>query len=286
MPRHSLGTLAIAASLFAAVSTLALAQAAPETPQPSPKAKLEQRIGITDFSLEYSSPGVKGRTIWGELVPYDQLWRTGANMATKLTASRDFTIGGKPVPAGSYSIFTIPGKSRWTVIVNSDWDQGGTDGYDQKKDIARFEVTPDARAESRERMTFLFSDTTDAGSNLDLEWEKLRLRLPIGVDTQSQVLASIDRAVGDAWRPHFLAARYLHDSGGDLNQALGYINTSIAIKPGWSNHWVKAQVLGKLGKSAEAIAAAEQAQKLGVGDEVYEGFYKANIAKAIAGWKK
>ena len=275
----------------AALLTLALgagavyAQSAPETPQPSPKARADQRVGITDFSIEYSSPGVKGRAIWGALVPFDSLWRTGANMATKLTASRDFTFGGKAVPAGSYSIFTIPGKSSWTVILNSNWEQSGTDEHDDKLDVARITVTPETLSSSRERLTFLYADTTDASTNLDLEWEKLRVRVPITVDTKAQVMKGIDSSIADAWRPHFMAARYLLDSNGDMNQALAYINTSIGIQPGWWNNWIKAQVLAKLGKKSEAIASAQQSQTLGKGNETY-AFFSDQIAKSIADWKK
>ena len=264
----------------------AFAQSAMETPAASPKAKAEQRVGITDFSIEYSSPAVKGRTIWGDLVPLDTLWRTGANMATKLTASRDFSLGGKLVPAGSYSLFTIPGKASWTVILNSKAELSGTTGYDEKNDVARITVTPQALAPPRERMTFIFSDATDGGVNLDLEWEKMRVRIPITVDTKAQVAASIDKTLGDAWRPHWQAARYLLDSGGDLDKAHSYINTSIAIEPNWWNHWVKASILGKQGKKAEAVAAAEQSQKLGPGNNIYDQFFKEDIAQAIADWKK
>jgi hypothetical protein len=281
---RTLPVLAAALALSLA-GNAALAQTALETPAPSPKAKVEQRVGITDFAVEYSSPGTKGRQIWGGLVPYDALWRTGANMATKLTVSNDFVVGGKTVPAGSYSIFTIPGKSTWTVILNTVFEQGGTDEYDQSKDAVRLTVTPESLASPRERMTFLFSNTTDNSSDLDLEWDKLRVRIPITVDTKAQVMKGIDESLSQAWRPHFLAARYLLDSGGDLNQALAYINTSVSIKPGWWNNWIKAQVLAKQGKKPEAIAAAEQSQTLGRGDEVYK-FFSEQIAKSLTEWKK
>lgn len=264
----------------------ARAQSALETPQPSPRAKVEQRVGVTDFAVEYSSPSVKGRTIWGELVPYDKLWRTGANAATKLTASRDFSVGGKVVPAGSYSLFTIPGKSSWTVVLNSKADLSGTNGYDEQNDVARLTVTPATLPAPRERMTFIFSDTTDAGVNLDLEWEKLRVRIPLQVDTKAFVQAGIEKALGEAWRPHFLAARYLLDSDGNLDQALEYANTSISIKPGWWNNWVKARILAKQGRTAEAVAAGEQAQQLGKGDNIYEQFFREDIAETVSGWKK
>lgn len=276
------GSVYAVVALFSA--SLAMAQAAPELPQPSVKAKVEQRVGVTDFAVDYSSPGVKGREIWGALVPYDQLWRSGANAATKLTASRDFSFGGVAVPAGSYSLFTIPTKSTWTVILNKN-ATAATRDYDEKLDVARVTVKPDS-SPARERLTYLFSDTTDDSTRLDLEWEKLRVSVPIKVDTRAQAQANIDKALDDAWRPHFASARWLLDSGGDLKQALAYIDTSIAIKPTWWNNWVRAQILAKQGQNAEAVTAAEQAQALGKGDQIFEGFFKADVAKAIAAWKK
>ncbi len=261
------------------------AQAAPELPQPSPHARVEQRVGLTDFAVDYSSPGVKGRKIWGGLVPYDQLWRTGANASTTFKASRDFTFGGTVVPAGTYSVFTIPGKKTWTVILNSNLKVAVTQGYDQKDDVARVSVEPQS-APSRERLAFEFSDTTDDSTRLDLDWEKLRVSVPITVGTTAQARTNIDKALDDAWRPHFASARWLLDNNGDLTQALGYIDTSIAIKPTWWNNWVKAQILAKQGHTTEAVAAAEQAQTLGSGDPVFENFFKGDVAKAIAEWKK
>ncbi len=270
-----------AATLF--LATTAVAQSL-ETPAPSPRAKVEQRVGLTDFSIEYSSPGVKGRKVWGELVPYDKLWRTGANAATKLTASRDFTIGDKAVKAGTYSLHTIPGKKTWTVVLNSNAD-ANPGNYDEKLDVARVTVKPGALPIARERLTFVFSDTTDESTILDLEWEKVRVRTLLSVETGKQVAAAIEKATDGAWRPHHDAADYLLDTGGDLNRAMGFADKSIAIKPTWWNHWLKAQILGKQGKKAEATAAAREAQNLGKGDQAYEGFFKPQIEKALAGWK-
>ncbi len=179
-----------------------------ELPRPSPAARVDQRVGLTDFQLEYSSPGVKSRPIWGALVPYGKMWRTGANAATRLTVSRDFQLGNKKVKAGTYSLFTIPGKTSWTVVLNSD-KGASTDEYKQAKDVARIVVKPATMAEPRERLTFLFSGTTDDAASLDLEWERMRVRIPIKVDTKTQVMAGIDRAVDNAWATHADAAEYL-----------------------------------------------------------------------------
>lgn len=265
--------------------TASAQQAAPELPAPSPKARVEQRVGLTDFVIDYSSPGVKGRKIWGELVPFDRPWRTGANAATKLTASRDFTFAGKPVPAGSYALYTIPGKTTWVVALNAGTDAWGNDGFDAKKDVLRVTVTPQA-IKGRERLTFLFSDTTDDGVRLDMEWEKLRVSVPITVATKTQVLAAIDKAVDDAWRPHFASARYLLENGGDLTKALALVDQSIAIKPTWWNHWVRAQILAKQNRNPDAVATAEKALQLGAGDRVFESFFKEEVTKTLASWKK
>jgi hypothetical protein len=277
---------ALALAALALVPSAALAQAGPELPALSPRAKAEQRVGVTDFSIEYSSPGVKGRQIWGGLVPHDELWRAGANAATKLTASRDFTFGGTAVPAGSYAYYAIPGPSSWTVILNTNANAAGTAGYDEAKDVARVTVTPQPLTEPRERLAYHFDDATDDSVSLDLEWEKLRVRVPITVDTKAHVAASIDKALADAWRPHFASARYLLDSGGDLGEALRLIDTSIGIKPTWWNNWIRAQVLAKQGKKPDAVKAARRAAELGPGDSVYDGFFKGTIAESIAAWQK
>ncbi len=270
---------------LAAAQLAAAQQAAPELPQPSPKARIEQRVGLTEFAIDYSSPGVKARKIWGELVPFDRPWRTGANAATKLTAGRDFTFGGKPVPAGSYALYTIPGKTTWQVALNSSTEAWGNDGFDSKKDVARVTVTPQP-IKGRERLTFVFSETSDEGARIDLEWEKVRVTVPITVATKQQVMANIDKAVDEAWRPHFTSARYLLDNGGDLTKALGYIDQSIAIKPTWWNNWVRAQILAKQNRAQDAVATGEKALQLGTGDRVFESFFKEEVAKSIAAWKK
>jgi hypothetical protein len=268
------------------LSLPSMAYAQLDLPAPSPKARAEQRVGLTDFSIDYSSPGVKGRKIWGDLVPLDKPWRTGANAATKLTASKDFMLGDKAVKAGSYALYTVPGKTSWTVILNSSSENWGTNGYDQTKNVATIQVKPQTMPASRERMTFIFSNTTDGSTQLDMEWEKIRLPIPISVDTKAQVATNIDNALTGLWRTHFAAARYQLDSNGDLDKAMTWIDQSIAIKPHWWNNWVRAQILAKKGKSADAVAAATKAQELGKGDNTYENFFKTEIEKSIGDWQK
>lgn len=279
-PRSALALAALLAIPFSA--SIASAQAF-DTPQPSPRARIEQRVGVTDFSLEYSSPGVKGRKIWGALVPYDKIWRAGANASTKLTASRDFSFGGTAVKAGTYSVFMIPTlRAGWTVILNGDPAVNAND-HDPKKDVARIKVAAQAIA-PRERLLYFFNDTKDDRTQLELEWERVRIRVPITVDTRAHVIAAIEKATGEAWRPHGAAASYYFGAN-DPDRALPLIDKSIAIESNWRNEWLRAQILGKKGRKAEATAAANRALTLGKGDKIFEQFFRADVTKAIAGWK-
>ena len=282
-------------SRLAAVTVLAAAVALPaapaaaqsiELPQASPKARVEQQVGVTSFAVDYSSPAVNGRTIWGELVPYGEVWRAGANAATNLTASREFTFGGTKVPAGTYALFTIPGKETWTVVLNSNPKTWGSYGYDAKQDVARIEVRAEQLAASRERLAYVFSETTNEATRLDIEWEKVRVSVPVGVDTKAHVASNIEQGTSEAWRPHFESARWLLEQNGDLKIALGYADTSIAVKPTWWNHWIKAQILAKSGKTGAAVKFAKEAKKLGKGDRVHDSFYVKTIDASLAKWQK
>lgn len=272
--------------LIAAVAMLpgtGWAQGAIELPAPSLKARVEQRVGITDVSVDYSSPGVKGRKIWGQVVPYDKVWRAGANAPTKLTVSRDFAFGGTAVPAGSYSVYVTPGKTTWAVALNTDLEST-QDTHDAKNDVARVTVTSAALPAVRERLIYLFSDTQDDRTNLDLEWERVRIRVPITIDTKAVVTAGIEKAIAAAWQPHNTAANY-YFSAGDLTRALALVDKSIAIESTWRNEWLRAQIQGKKANKAEAAASANRALALGKGDANFEQNVQPNIVKALAGWK-
>lgn len=275
--------LAVFLTLLGAPLSPSAASAQPvELPALSPKARAEQRVGVTDFAIEYSSPAVKKRKVWVDVVPPGKVWRAGANQSTKLTASKDFKFGSVAVKAGTYSVFMIPNRGQWTVHLNADLG-AGQNNHDAKKDVAKVAVRPVA-IPLRERLLFLFNNTTDTRTSLELEWERVRIAVPITVDTKAHVDATIDRINADAWRPHFAAANYLHDAG-DLARALALVEKSIAIQSTWRNEWLRAQIFKKQGKRAEAIAGAKRAQSLGANDPIYEQFFKADIAKAVTGWK-
>jgi hypothetical protein len=257
-----------------------------ELPRPSPFAKVTQDVGLTTITVDYSSPGVKGRKIWGGLVPYDKLWRTGANRATKITFSRDVTFAGKPVPAGTYALFTIPTKGDWTVILSKKADQAGTgQEYKQEEDLMRAQVKAKP-APPRERLAFLFSDFTDDKASLDLEWEKLRVSFPIVVATEKQALANIASTLDGTWRTYASAARYMLETKKDYDTGLKYIDQSLALKEDWFNLFIKAQLLAAKGSYKEAVPLAEKAQALGKQGPPGSFFIEADVAKSLGEWKK
>lgn len=255
-----------------------------ELPAASPAAKVTQRIGLTDVTVEYSSPGVKGRKIFGTVVPLNQVWRTGANGATTVTFSQPVKIGGKDVPAGTYGLLSIPGLSNWTLIVSKNTSVTSPGAYQESEDVVRVQAKPQ-RIPARERLTFLFSDFDDAGGKLDLEWEKVRVSLPIEVATAAQVKQNVEQSLGQAWRPFANAARYNLGTKGDLNQALTWADQSISLQENWFNVWTKAEILNALGKKDEALAQAQKAKELGSKNP--QGFFfAADVEKALTSWKK
>ena len=252
-------------------------------PAASPAAKVVQDVGLTTISVEYSSPAVKGRKIWGELVPWDKPWRTGADASTKITFSRDVTFGGKPVPAGTYAIVTLPTQKGWTMVLSKElglW-QGKT--YDPKDDVLRVPATT-AAVPHRERLAFLFSNTTDSETSLDMEWEKLRVSVPIKVDTAAHAQANIKTELDNAWRAPSRAARYELDTTKNYDAALKYAEISISLKPTWYNNWTKAEALAKKGNYAEARKFAQVAWDMGE-KEGPGFFFKDAVAKALKEWK-
>lgn len=260
---------------------LSMANAQLQLPQPSPKASVMQQVGLTDITIDYSSPAVKGRNIWGELVPFEKVWRAGANAATKITFSKDVTVEGAIISKGSYSIFMIPSSATWTVIINKDAN-ASEDSYKQENDLVRFVVTP-KNIESRERLQYSFSDFTEESTAVNMEWEKIRITFKVVLSTSKQAAENIDKALGSTWSQYNNAARYYFDQK-DYNKALEYVNLSLTLQSHWFNNWVKAQILAAKGMTKDAYVYALRAKELG--DKNLESFwYKTQVEKALEDWK-
>ncbi len=197
---------------------LALPTAAEDfvTPRPSPGARVQQTVGTTELSISYSRPGVKGRAIWGALVPYDKPWRTGANEATTFAVTDDITVGGQKLAAGTYSFFTLPSAGDWTVIFSRQKELWGSTDYDPKQDALRVTAKP-AAAEPVEWMRLGFENLGASSCDLVLRWEKLSVPIQLTVDTNGKTLAAARAALAvakpDDWRTPYRAASWAFDAG-------------------------------------------------------------------------
>src|SRR5688572_4783798 len=266
--------------LLATINNPASAQL--QLPAPSPAAKVTQTAGLTEMTIEYSSPGVKGRKIFGELVPFNKIWRTGANSATKITFSKDVTIEGIKVPKGTYALLTIPKEGSFTVLLSKNTDVSAEE-YKTEDEVCRIEAKTKA-IELRERMTFIFSNFNDQQTTIDLEWERTRASFNVTLGTDAQAKENIDKEIGRTWRTYNSAARYHLDNKKDLESGMKYVDQSISLKEEWFNVWTKAQLYNAMNNNTEAYRYALKAKELG--DKAGDGFFfKDNVEKALIDWK-
>jgi len=243
-----------------------IAAGAQDLPQPSPSTHLEQRVGLTDITLDYSRPSVNGRVIFGDLVPFGSHWRAGANQNTKVTFSKPVTIAGTDVAAGTYSLSMIPSKGTWTVILNTKTDMWGVDGYSQEQDVLRVEVTPQAIAPV-ETMRMSLENITVSNAEIVLDWSDVRIALPVELNTMELATANIDAAIAaepENWRVYRNAANFYNQNNIELATALTYMEKSIALNPdSWYSYYLYAQVLAKNDRKKEAKKAASKALEMG-----------------------
>ncbi|WP_027420831.1 DUF2911 domain-containing protein [Crocinitomix catalasitica] len=255
-------------------------------PSPSPLAKITQSVGVSELALEYSRPSVKGRTIFGELVPYDQVWRLGANACTKFTSSTDVKIGGKNLPAGTYSVFATPSNNgEWTIAFNSDIEQGGTGNYDTKKDVASVKVKATTNS-FNETLVIEFNTLTNNSGVISIQWEKVRVDVPFTLATDQFAKANIDAAIkkGENLEDvYYNAANYFYQSLKNNKSAMTHVEKSLSLKPSFRAYFLKARLLQEEGKTAEAIELGDKAHKMAV-EEKSMG-YASFIESTVKGWK-
>ena len=231
------------------------------TPQPSPFSKIHQVVGLTDVSLEYSRPSMRGRTIYGDLVPFDKIWRTGANARTKITFSDDVKVGGKTLKAGTYAIFTKPGTSSWDVYFYTETGGGGTpQNWDESKVAAKINVPVYSMPENVETFTMGIDDLSNNGASLGMMWEKTYVAVPFEVPTADKAKKSIDAVMsGPSANDYFSAALYYLQEGLDLNMAKKWIDKAVSMND--KAFWMSRQqslIYAKLGDKEGAIKAAKK----------------------------
>lgn len=262
-------SLAIAAGPVPVTGVFAQAPAV-QFPQPSPTGSVKQHVGLTDIEIVYSRPGVKGRTIFGGIVPYNEVWRTGANASTKVSFSTDVRLNGVQVPAGKYALYTIPGEKEWTIIIYKDTGLNGAFGYNQTNDLARFKATPVNTAVHVETFTIDINEIRDDSATLYLIWDQTFVPVKIEVDLVGKVVAQIEAAMASPDKKqagfYYQAASFYVNHDRDLKKALAWLDTGLADKPRIAYELLnlKARILAKQGDKEGAIAAAKQSTELAV----------------------
>jgi hypothetical protein len=232
-----------------------------KTPPPSPPQYVKQDFGLSSIELSYSRPGMKGRKIFGDLVPFGKVWRTGANQATTLTFGDTVTIGGTKIPAGKYGLLSIPGADEWTLIITHQLDVTNPAAYKQDQDIVRVQAKTFQLPFPMENFSILFANVTPSSCDLQLIWENTVVALPVTTDIDTRVMAQIDNTMNKDNHPYFNAALYYLDNGKDLGKALEWFDKAIA-QNGTSNSFFivyqKARCLAKMGRKAEAKTTAQK----------------------------
>jgi hypothetical protein len=295
----------------------AVAAAAQVTlPRPSQKASVSQRIGVTDVTITYSRPAVKGRKIWGDplpgqitevkgeatlddqnkrpkdapIVPWGHVWRTGANEATMFTVTDDVLINGQKLPAGSYSLHTIPNKDEWTIVFNGTANQWGSFDYDPAKDTLRVTAKPQWVDTNEEYLSYSFDPVTDDSAQINIRWEKVSVPFTVKVpDVNAVTISKLTKAVSEAkpddWRTPYQAAQYAlnNKNTADDAQGMAWLDQSIKAKETFQNLSAKSYFLYKAGKKDEAFALADQAIQRGKADKVDTTAFEKRLADMKAG---
>jgi hypothetical protein len=253
-------------------------------PQASPLGKVEQVVGLTNVSVEYSRPSAKGRKVFGDVVPYGVFWRTGANASTKITFDDMAIIGGQKVKPGTYSLLTFPNEGAWLVVLNSDSDVNNADAYDESKNVATIKVEP-KRTEFTETFTISFGNVVNDAATLDLAWENTKVSIPLEAPSTEQALRNIDTMLaGREIKPAHLhmAARFCVDRNVRLKEALEWATRSVKEDPKfWSVHTL-ALLQAANGDTKAAIATAQRSLEMAK-EAKADAYVKLNEAK-IAEW--
>jgi hypothetical protein len=267
-----------------AVATSAFAQQQMRTPRPSPQSTLTQTVGLTDVTIKYSRPGVKGRAIWGGLVPYGKVWRAGANEATTIAFSDDVWIGGQKLAKGTYSFHATPGQDQWTLHFNSVADQWGSYSYDPAKDVATVKSTPQ-RAEFREWLTFEVPEMTTDTATVALRWENVAVPFTIDTKSTERTMAQFRNAMNPDWRTPYMAANFAFENKGAATDAEmnTWIEQSLKANQNIANLYLRARIAERAGNKADAIRYGEMAIAAATPQQ---GDFATEVRRNVDLWKK
>lgn len=262
----------------------AFAQQQIRSPRPSPKASIMQAVGITDVTINYNRPGVKGRAIWGALVPWDKVWRTGANEATTIEFSDDVWINGQKLAKGLYSLHTIPTATEWTIIFNSVASQWGSYSYDAAKDALRVKATPQA-APHAEWLTFEIPEMTTDTAKVVIRWEKIAVPFTIDTKSTERTMASFRNAMNPDWRTPYMAADFAFNNKGAATDAEvnAWIEQSLKANQNIANLYLRARLAERAGNKADAIRYGEMAIAAATPQQAD---FASEVRRNVEMWKK
>jgi len=259
-----------AMALFAAASIFTTNVSAQlKTPAPSPAQTVKQAFALSEITIDYSRPSVKGRTIFGDVVPFGKVWRTGANGSTKITFGEDVKVEGNDVKAGTYAIYSVPDKDMWEIMLYKDLTMGGdVSSYKKEDEVLRFKVKSSALAANVETFTINVADVTPSKANIEIQWEKTRVAFSVVADIDTKIMKNIENTVIKDNKPYFSAASYYYENDKDMKQALEWADKAVAANP--KAYWVvllKAKIQVKLKDNKGANATATQALTLAKEDQ-------------------
>ncbi|HMU47380.1 MAG TPA: DUF2911 domain-containing protein [Chitinophagaceae bacterium] len=253
-----------------------------EVPPTNSHATVQQRVAATDIKVEYNRPNMKGRKIFGGLVPFEKIWRTGSDASTKINFSTPVSLNGHALDSGSYELFTIPGKKEWTIILQPNKSQWGSYSYKPDRDVLRFTTQPQSLSQPVETFTVGFDKITSQSAELTLSWEKTRVPILVTIDLAKTVIPKIEASLlNDEKKPYFRAAMFYFENDLDINRAAELMGLAVKENP---NHlgmlYRQALILEKKGDRKEAIEASEKSLKLSetAGEELKAEYIKLNTA--------
>ena len=260
--KFSLSLMALAMAFISQAQTV-------KVPAPSPLQTLKQNFALSEITIEYSRPSARGRAVYGDVVPFGKVWRTGANGSTKITFGEDVKVEGKAVKAGTYALYSIPGNDSFTYMLYKDVKLGGdVANYSAENELIRFAVKSSKVTEKVETFTMNVSDITASSSNIELTWENTRVAFNITADIDASIMASIDKALNKDNKPYYQAASYYYDNNKDMKLALEWVNKATEQNP--KAYWVvllKAKIELKLKDKAAAKASAEKVIEMAKADK-------------------
>ncbi|MDP5001223.1 MAG: DUF2911 domain-containing protein [Flavobacterium sp.] len=262
-----------------------------KTPQSSPSAKVEQVVGLTTVQVEYSRPSAKGRTVYGDLVPFGKMWRTGANANTTISFTEDVKVGGKDLKKGKYALYTTPKADSWDVIFYTDTNNWGLPETWNESNVAlKINVKPETLTKSVESLSIFLNNLTNDSGVIELAWERTMIAIPFTVPTQETALKSIEKTLaGPSAGDYFSAAQYYYQTNSDMTKALSWVNSAISNSPKDRDvpFWylrLKSLIQAKNGDKKGAISTAKESLALSV--KAGNGDYEKMNKDSIAEWSK